>query len=177
MHQILWISTYVQSFPIFLPHFKPENQNNIFLKRSLFLAPTDIFLVWLVFETANRILKNVSWCGTWAVLAGANRQLKRQPVAFPSRKAAGGTGCRWRAWRILLCRTDEATGSIFKSVNAAFGCGISFCYSPVASVPSWLSQVPGPPYFLAPSTYQHRKGYDIIIYILAQEFPFLNSLM
>lgn len=47
VYQILWTSTYLQSFPISLPHHKPASLKSIFLKHLLFLDPTDIF--WFVY--------------------------------------------------------------------------------------------------------------------------------
>lgn len=72
LFQILWIRTYLQSFPISLLHLKLKNQKNIFLKHSLFLSLIDICFVWF-FETADKILKNVSWCRTCLALARASK--------------------------------------------------------------------------------------------------------
>lgn len=79
----------------------------------------------------------------------------------------------WQRVGTFLCKEDEATGSIFKSVNATFGItSLSPLYS-VASVLFQLLQVSMVLYLLAPSFHQHRKK-NIIIYIAAQESHFLT---
>lgn len=54
MHQILWLSTCLQSFPISLTHLKPKHQKNIFLKHSFFSALTQLLFGLLGFWNSKR---------------------------------------------------------------------------------------------------------------------------
>lgn len=69
----------VFSFPCHILSLK--NQKKYFPQTFAFLV-FDWHLFRLAFETADRILRNASWCRTCLALPRTSKQLRGQPVAF-----------------------------------------------------------------------------------------------